>query len=71
MENMKGKNFLSRLVSCAVAAGLVVSLTGCFKTKVVKPEPGVVNEDVTQTEFSIMGGMSALSKGYENNEVLN
>jgi len=69
--NRRGKWFGSRLISCGLAAGLVVSLTGCFKTNVVKPEPGVVNEDVSQTEFSIMGGMSALSKGYENNEVLN
>lgn len=34
-------------------------------------EPGVANTDVSQTEFTIMGSISALSKGYDNNEVLN
>ncbi len=52
------------------AAVSVLGLTGCFKSNIVKPEPGVVNEDVSQTEFSVMGGISALSRGYDNNEVL-
>ncbi len=31
---------------------------------------GTVNTNLDQTEFNIMGGISALSSGYENNEVL-
>ena len=34
-------------------------------------EPGVASNDTSQTEFTVMGAMSALSKGYDNNEVLN
>jgi len=33
-------------------------------------EPGVANTDTSQTEFTIMGAVSALSKGYDDNEVL-
>ena len=34
-------------------------------------ELGVINTDTSQTNFTIMGGISALSSGYENNEILN
>ncbi len=65
------RKFLRMFAACAVLALSVSSLTGCFKSTIVKPEPGTVNTDTSQTEFNIMGGMSALSKGYENNETLN
>ena len=54
-----------------LAAGLVVSMTACGEKKDNKTESGVASTDTSQTEFDIMGGISALSKGYEKNEVLN
>lgn len=59
------------MVSCMLVAGLTVSMTACGDKKDNKTEAGVANTDTTQTEFDIMGGISALSKGYEKNEVLN
>jgi putative aldouronate transport system substrate-binding protein len=51
---------------------MMVSLTACGgSSSTAKTEPGVANTDTSQTEFDIMGGISALSKGYDNNEVLN
>lgn len=67
---MKTNNLWKKVVSLTLAAGLGVSMTGCGGKDSNKTEPGVANTDTSQTEFSIMGGMSALSKGYENNEVL-
>ena len=46
-------------------------LTGCSGGLVVDVNDGTVNPNTDQTEFDIMGGISALSGGYENNEVLN
>lgn len=60
-----------RMVSCMAAAGLVVSMTACSKQEQYNMEPGVANTDTSQTDFTVMGGISALSKGYDNNEVLN
>lgn len=54
-----------------LAAGMVLSMTACGGKNTSKAEPGVANTDTSQTEFDIMGGISALSKGYEKNEVLN
>lgn len=54
-----------------LAAGMVLSMTACGGKSTSKAEPGVANTDTSQTEFDIMGGISALSKGYEKNEVLN
>lgn len=54
-----------------LAAGLVASMTACGDKKDNKTEAGVASTDTSQTEFDIMGGISALSKGYEKNEVLN
>lgn len=54
-----------------LAAGMVLSMTACGGKGNSKAEPGVANTDTSQTEFDIMGGISALSKGYEKNEVLN
>lgn len=59
------------MVSCMLVAGLTISMTACGDKKDNKTEAGVANTDTSQTEFDIMGGISALSKGYEKNEVLN
>ena len=45
-------------------------LTGCSSGLVVNVNDGTVNRNLDQTEFDIMGGISALSKGYDNHEVL-
>ena len=60
-----------KLVSCISIAGLIVSMAACNNQEQYIMEPGVANTDTSQTEFTIMGGVSALSKGYDNNEVLN
>lgn len=64
-------NFWKKAVALAMTAGLAVSVTACGGDS-SKPDttPGTVNEDTSQKDFSIMGGMSALSKGYDGNEVL-
>lgn len=68
---MKKTKLWKKVVCCTLAAGLAVSVTACGGKKETKTEPGVANTDKSQTEFSIMGGISALSKGYDDNEVLN
>lgn len=67
---MRKKKMLKRMISCSLAATMLFSLSACGKTGTDKKEAGKVNEDASQKDFSIMGGMSALSKGYENNQVL-
>ncbi len=59
-----------KFVSCILATGLVLPMTACNKQEQYIMEPGVANTDTSQTEFTIMGSISALSKGYDNNEVL-
>ncbi|MCM1174830.1 MAG: extracellular solute-binding protein [Blautia sp.] len=68
---MMKKKFGKKAVSCILAAGLVLSVTACGDGQYAHHEKGVANTDTSQTEFSIMGGMSALSNGYDNNVVLN
>lgn len=68
---MRNRKLWKIVISCTLAAAMVASLTACGGGGGNKVEPGTVNEDTSQTEFSIMGGISALSSGYENNEVLN
>lgn len=69
---MRKKNLWKKTTACVLAAGLAVSMAACGSgKKEEKAEKGVANTDTSQTEFDIMGGISALSKGYENNEVLN
>lgn len=68
---MKKKRLWKKIVSGMLVAGLVVSMTACGSKGDSKTEQGVANDDTSQTDFSVMGGISALSKGYENNEVLN
>lgn len=60
----------NKTISCILAAGLVLSVTACGNDQYGASQKGVVNPDVSQTQFSIMGGMSALSKGYDDNVVL-
>lgn len=70
---MRKLKLWKKMVYMTVLAGLIVSFGGCGKGSepTTKVEPGVANTDVSQTSFDIMGGMSALSKGYDDNEVLN
>ena len=69
---MRKKNLWKKTTACVLAAGLAASMAACGRgKKEEKAEKGVANTDTSQTEFDIMGGISALSKGYENNEVLN
>lgn len=69
---MRKKNSWKKTTACVLAAGLAASMAACGSgKKEEKAEKGVANTDTSQTEFDIMGGISALSKGYENNEVLN
>lgn len=60
-----------KVVPCILAVGCMVSITACNKQEQYNMEPGVANTDTSQTEFTIMGAISALSKGYDDNEVLN
>lgn len=60
-----------KIISCTLIAGLMVSISACGNNKESKNEVESTNIDNSQTEFSILSGMSALSKGYDNNEVLN
>lgn len=68
---MRNRKLWKSVISCGLAAAMLVSLTACGKGGGNNVEPGTVNEDTSQTDFSIMGGISALSSGYESNEVLN
>ncbi|MDE5892398.1 MAG: sugar ABC transporter substrate-binding protein, partial [Acetatifactor sp.] len=70
MSKRKEYNYGKKLVSCMIAASLVLSVTACGNKDYGHHERGVANPDTSQTEFAIMGGQSALSPGYDNNEVL-
>lgn len=63
--------FYKKMMSCTLAAGMILSMTACGVGQNDIQEKGVANTDTSQTQFSIMGGMSALSKGYDDNIVLN
>lgn len=65
------KPAVKKVLFAALSAGLSLSLlSGCGEGLVNNVNDGTVNTDVSQTEFNIMGGLSALSKGYDNHEVL-
>ena len=64
---MNVKKIVSGALCAAMLAGV---LSGCSNGLVNDVNDGTVNENVSQTEFKIMGGISALSSGYENNEVI-
>ncbi|MDE6921578.1 MAG: hypothetical protein K2P89_17015, partial [Lachnospiraceae bacterium] len=61
-----GKTVLwKKVISCAMVTGFAVSATACGgKTETSTTEPGVASSDTSQESFTVMGGMSALSKGY-------
>lgn len=66
------KTFAKRIVAVVALAGITASLAGCGGgSSNNKTEPGVANTNVDQTEFNIISGISALSGGYDDNEVLN
>ena len=67
---MRKKGLWKRLVSCMIVAGLGLSAAACGNDY-GNHEKGVANTDVSQTEFSIMGGMGALSTSYDKKDVLN
>lgn len=61
-----------RGLAVSLAAVLCMAgLSGCSSGLVNNVNTGEINPNTDQTEFNIMGGISALSSGYENNEVLN
>lgn len=68
---MRENNWWKRAAAGTLAASMILSMSACGDKSEKNAEPGVANENTDQTEFSIMGGISALSSGYENNEVLN
>lgn len=68
---MKKTNLLKKVTSCVLISSMVLSMTACGGKEKSDAGSGVANTDTSQTEFDIMGGISALSKGYEKNEVLN
>lgn len=49
----------------------MITAAGCGSQEQYNMEPGVANTDTSQTDFTVMGAISALSKGYDGNEVLN
>ncbi len=71
MKNWKVRNYRKKLAPCAFAAALALSVTACGDKEFGHHEKGVANPDTSQTQFAIMGAQSALSPGYDDNEVLN
>lgn len=66
------KTFAKRIGAVVALAGITASLAGCGGgSSNNKTEPGVANTNMDQTEFNIISGISALSGGYDDNEVLN
>lgn len=63
------KRTIAILLSCVMILGLLSACGGSGSTE--NPNDGTVNENTDQTEFDIVSGISALSKGYDDNVVLN
>ena len=71
---MKNKTFRLRITAAMVMAltMTMTALAGCgAQSPNYNTQPHTLNTNTEQTEFSIMGGQSALSPGYTNNTVLN
>lgn len=66
---MKKANLWKRSISGIMAAGMVF-LAACGGEGEGDAEKGTAKTDTSQTKFTVMGGMSALSGGYEDNTVL-
>ncbi|MCM1148804.1 MAG: extracellular solute-binding protein [Butyricicoccus sp.] len=65
------KNKITARLSLVLAVLMLVSLlSGCSSGLVNNVNTGEINPNTDQTEFDIMGGISALSGGYDNHEVL-
>ena len=65
------KTSTKRIGALVALLGVTASLAGCGGGKTNTVEPGTVNTNTDQTEFKIISGISALSGGYDSNEVLN
>ena len=70
-KEMRELKIWKKAISGMLVAGMAIPMTGCGNTMENYYEPGKINTDTSQTDFTIMGGISALSSGYEDNEVLN
>lgn len=68
---MRRRTFIKSAAFALAIAALPTALTGCGSKSAANANNGEPNENTEQTEFNIMGGQSALSPGYQNNEVLN
>ena len=60
---------MKKLIALLLVLVMALSLTACGGGD--KDKGGDAAEGETQTEFTVMGGMSAMSPGYQDNEVLN
>ena len=72
---MTKKRTGSRLLRAAafiMAVVMMMTFSACGNSSPnYNTEPHTLNDNTEQTDFTIMGGMSALSGGYDNNVVLN
>ncbi len=68
---MERKNVMRRLASGVLAVCMAVSMTACGGTNSSDVNSDEPKTDESQTQFSVLSGISALSSGFENNEVLN
>lgn len=65
---MKKRNVQRSIAAICAAASSVALLAGCGSTNTTASTADPSNTD--QTSFEIVGGQSALSPGYNDNEVL-
>ncbi len=68
---MKKMRLWKRIISCTAIGGMVLSLSACGGSGASYEVRGTANTDTSQTQFNIMGGMSALSTDYNDKTVLN
>ena len=65
-------SLVRRSAALALVGAMALGLSACgSKSPNYNEEPHTLNPNTDQTDFTIMGGISALSGGYEDNEVLN
>ena len=64
------KTLAKRIGASIALVGIAASLAGCGGGNTNQVEPGTVNTNTDQTEFNIISGISALSRGYDDNPVL-
>lgn len=68
---MKKSGIWKKLVPCILLSVPAVVMTACGGYNSTNEVRGVANTDTSQTEFSVMGGMGALSTNYSDKPVLN